>query len=986
MKPMLKGFISHLALASGIFLYSGVLSAGTTGKITGIITDSDTKEPLIGANVIVEGSAIGAAADLNGRYIIINVPPGFYSLRVSMMGYKPIVVQNIRVSIDLTTTINATMEQAALESSETVTVVAERPLIKMDMTSAMSSVSSEEIANLPVQELGDVLQLQAGIVDDGGLHIRGGRSGEIAYWVDGVATTDVYSGDMGVTVEIAAVQELQVVSGTFNAEHGQAMSGIINILTKEGQKEYSGMIKTYLGDYISRDNIFSVLSSKRAVADPATSALTSVGENDYPLRKLNPIYNAEATLSGPLPLTRKQLTFFINGRFFQDEGYLYGRNWFTPQGFPGDSSLVPMNPSRKTSAQGKLTYRVSPNLKIGYSLFWNESHQNRYYSQSYKYNPYGVSQGLGSGLTHLLTLNHVLSPKTFYEIRINRLYTDYKRYVYKDANAKPHYLVKWIGDAGDVKVFDPDTPDGALQLENRKKEDLPFQYIIDPDGPAGYVHPDSARTGTSYSFQKAGMDMSHFNRSTSYWVGKIDLTSQVNTLHQIKSGFEVRLHELKLNSFTIQPKTKPDANEQLVPFEPYVHPISSIYHDQYTRKPMEFAAYVQDKLELRDLIINIGLRYDYFDANSVVPTDPADPNIYDPFQDINRFKNPQVPEAERILYSLEERRDRMQKKVDAKMQISPRVGIAYPITDQGVIHFSYGHFFQMPEFQYLYESPDFKITTGGGYTIFGNADLKPQRTSMYEIGFQQQLTQDIGIDMTLFYRDIRDWVGSSPLTATYRQVVKYSTYINKDYSNVRGVTLKLEKRYSNHFSGRIDYSYQVAEGTYSNARDAYDAAFANKEPRLALIPLNWDQRHTLNGSFSYQQSGWTLSMVGKFWSGRPYTPQVARGETVGGTSYVGFRENSERLPSVNSIDLYLNKQFSLGALKYSLFIDVYNLFDRRDETAVYGDTGTARYTTTVDPRYISYDPNRVSTIEDYVLQPSWYTAPREIHLGIGIEF
>jgi hypothetical protein len=209
--------------------------AGSTGKISGVVTDAGNHTGLPGANVLIEGTSIGAVADLEGRYAILNVPPGTYRVRASMIGYRTMIVQNVRVSADLTTAIDAALPPTTLESGETVTITAEKPMVQMDRTSSLVTVSSDEIRNLPVQNMGDVLELQAGVVRDGNdFHIRGGRAGEVSYWVDGVATNEVYGGGNAVTVERSAVQEMQVVSGTFNAEYGNAMSGIVNLVTKEG--------------------------------------------------------------------------------------------------------------------------------------------------------------------------------------------------------------------------------------------------------------------------------------------------------------------------------------------------------------------------------------------------------------------------------------------------------------------------------------------------------------------------------------------------------------------------------------------------------------------------------------------------------------------------------------------------------------------------------------------------------------------------------
>ncbi len=937
------------------------LYSGTTGKIAGVITDSESKQPLPGVNVMLEGTSIGAATDFNGEYVIINLPPGVYSLRASMMGYKNYRMENVRVRVDLTTTINIQLEATVLDVGEEVNIVAERPLVQLDMTSSLTSVGEQEIASLPVSEFRDVLELQAGVVRSGNdLHIRGGRAGEVAYWVDGVATTDVFSGGSGVTVENYAIQELQVVSGTFNAEYGQAMSGIVNIITKEGSSKYHGQLKAYGGDYLSDDKHFKLLKSVGTQTDPGTGKISAVGNGDNPLAKFNPIFDGEFSVDGPVPWLGDKLNFFVNTRYISREGHLYGRNWFTAQGLPGDSSLVPMNPYERFSGQGKLTFRASSHFKFSYNLFYNTWKNDRTYSKDWKYVPYSRPQQFGNGLTHIFTFNHVLSPSTFYEVRLNQFNNEYKRYLYEDPLTTCNYIAQY------------DTVQGQVQTT----------YLIDPSGPKGYISPDSLSAPTSYSFRKVGTDLGNYYRNTAYWLGKIDFTSQINKPNQIKLGMEFRQYELKLKSFTIVPKRDPSSNEQIVPFEPSIPDISTVYFSQYNRKPREFSAYIQDKVELSNIIFNLGLRFDYFDANSVVIADPKDPDIYHPLKDIHKYKDI----ANKIEYTPEERRAFMHKGMDPKTQWSPRLGIAYPITHQGVIHFSYGHFFQIPEFQYLYDNPDFKINQAGGYQVFGNADLEPQKTVQYEIGLQQQLTENIGFDMTLFYRDVRDWVGTTPLIDTPIPGVKYSQYENKDYENVRGVTLKLEKRYSQNFSARLDYSYTVAEGTYSNPIDAYNDATANKEPRLALIPMNWDQNHTLNGSLVYRKGDWTVSAIGTFWTGRPYTPTFRSADVTGSAAQTGLRDNSERLPSRKNVDIYINRMFHFGSLEFTLFMNVYNLFDIQNETGVYSDTGTADYTTTIDPLKIPFNSARIGTVQDYVNQPSWYSEPREVQFGLTLGF
>ncbi len=1006
------------------------LYAGTTGKIVGVITDIKTGEPIIGANVVMQGTVLGAASDIDGAYMILNIPPGIYTLEVSIIGYRPVRYENVRVSIDLTTRIDAALEETALEFGEAVVVTAERDLVIKDMTSSLVSTNAEIIENLPVQTIQEVLRLNAGIIESSGrLHIRGGRPGEVAFWVNGVSATDVYDGRVAVTVENSTVQELQVISGTFNAEYGQAMSGIVNIITKEGSKNYSGEIRAYVGDYYSMDEKYRLYKDLLTESDPNTGLTRIItSEKDDPLERFNPIYNGEVSLSGPVPLFGKKLTFYANGRYIYDEGYFYGVDWFKPNGTPGSNSTIAMNPLEKISAQGKLSYQLSSAIKLNYNIFWHKSKRDRNYwrfnsidyqfnptgeanfsqfsTHDYKYVPNGLPQYFTEGFSHIFFFSHVLSPFTFYELRINRYHTETEQYVYEDPTKSNKYLVSVQEDTIkgiSAEIFDPSTAEGQAKLQSIIDQGGVYEYIPDPDGPEGYINPGNINSPTSYSFMNKGMDVTHTKRSTAYWVGKLELTSQLNKHHQLKLGGETRIHELTLNGFQIVPETDAGGQE-IVPFQPSIPEVGSIYRHDYNRKPEEISAYIQDKIEFSDIILNVGLRYDYFNANSVMPVDPTDPNIYSPFKNENKYANwidmpsdysgtlsqyieEKLASGEIREYTPDERRAFMHKDVDAKMALSPRVGIAFPITARGVIHTSYGHFLQIPEFQYLYTNPDYKITSGSGTALFGNPDLEPQITVMYEIGLQQQLTDNLGIDLTLFYRDVRDWVGTSPTIATVKTAVVYSQFENKDYSNVRGITVEIDKRYSSNYSFRANYTFQSAEGTYSNPQDAYNAALRNQAPVLALVPMNWDQTHTLNAQLIYDISGWTFSLIGRYWSGRPYTPSFPVAETVGQSAVTGLTTNSARRPTLKTVDLKINKKFKFGPNLYlDLFANVYNLLDQRDQTNVYTDTGSADYTTTINPSKVPYSSERVSTVEDFVLQPGWYSAPRQIQLGLAFGF
>jgi outer membrane receptor for ferrienterochelin and colicin len=315
-----------------------------------------------------------------------------------------------------------------------------------------------------------------------------------------------------------------------------------------------------------------------------------------------------------------------------------------------------------------------------------------------------------------------------------------------------------------------------------------------------------------------------------------------------------------------------------------------------------------------------------------------------------------------------------------KYQISPRIGIAYPITDRGVIHVSYGYFLQIPNYSYLYTNPEFEVTLGSSGSLMGNADLKPQKTISYEIGLQQQIAENIAIDITGFYKDIRNLLGTE-IFKTYSQDF-YALYTNRDYGNVRGITVALKKRYSNYISGALDYTYSVAEGNASDPNTAYYDKLNERDPEKQLIYLDWDQTHTINMSLNISKpQNWGISFVAQYGSGLPYTPTQAG--IQGFQNLQTVFENSGRKPANFNIDVRMHKDIVYNNLRFSLFCNVYNLLDRRNERYVYSDTGSAEYSllqlrTTDQP-----GPNSVT---EYFTRPYYYSAPRSIRLGLAVSF
>ena len=887
--------------------------AGTTGKIRGFITDKKSGEALPGVNVVVQGTNTGAATDLNGEYIITNIPPGTYSLTSSMIGYANATVVNIKVSIDLTTEVNFGLEEAVLDIGGEVVIRAERPIVQKDLTSSQASVSAEDIDLLPVQNVDQILTLQAGVLQTSdGIHIRGGRASEVAYYVDGVSVTDSYDNKLAVEVENASVQELQVISGTFNAEYGQAMSGIINIVTRDGGRDYHGNINLYAGDFLS-DN---------------TKWFPHIDDFEPAATR-----NLQGTLSGPVPFTNNKLTFFATGRYYDTDGYIFGERQYNIDGTPGDGAAVPLAREEKLSGQAKFTYQLTPGLKIRVGAYGSMEENNKDNHDNYrdfKFLPDARKNKFDDGYNFTTQITHTLSSTTFYTLNVSRFHKAYEDYVFED----------------------------------------PIDSRLVPKDSLDQVPP--------FNVKNVGTILEWFQRNTTSLVSKFDITSQVDRYNQMKFGVEFKRHKLYQESITPVP-ARDETGVQLDPIQWTIEPFSSTNHSTYTERPIELSAYLQDKIEYQDMIVNVGLRLDYFDARSQILNDPSDPNIYTPLSTENKA------------LTLEEREQVWWKDTSAKYRLSPRFGIAYPITDKGVIHFSYGHFLQIPSFKLLFDNPGFKVpATSEIHGVYGNPDLEPQKTIMYEIGLQQQLGESIGFDITGFYRDVRDWVGVSVPIETVGaggQILTGRTYVeytNRDYANVRGITVSLNQKISPLVNYTFDYTYQIAENSNSKADEEFTSIKDNKEPTRLISPADWDQKQTLNGSLRFGRRNWGLTFLGRYGSGKPYTPTITRAVRLGANANLAFTTNSRRKPVDMTFDLRAFKAFDFAGFKYTVQLNVFNIFDRLNEIEVYGDTGRA--VTSSEFRKVREATLENNTADEWIAQPGRFAAPREINVGLQIDF
>ncbi|MFZ5515653.1 MAG: TonB-dependent receptor [Candidatus Zhuqueibacterota bacterium] len=934
---MRKKNIGFLVVLIG--LCSTLTFAGTTGKIAGTVVDKESREPLIGTNIIIVGTPMGAATDMSGNFFINNIPPGTYRLEVRMMGYKSAMVRDVHVTTDLTTEVNIALEISIIEG-EMVTLVAERPLVEKDVTAKMAVVSGQDIAErMPVANIQEVLSLQAGFVEgenDGALFLRGGRQGEVALYIDGVLVEDPINRGFGSGIDVNMVQELSVLTGGFNAEYGNAMSGVINITTKEGGSEFQGkvqfespmlnaspyheadwMLNSSLVEGLTEQEKLEYYDAVRYYSSPddtiGTSRYSHVSVLDDPVGKefvkIPILGQFNASLSGPVP-GLAGLSFFASGQFSNQNSYL-------PWGFDLQRQLF-----------GKLSYSISPKIKLALDVqnTWNYrqdyTHGYKYIPPSYNdpddalnYNSLLVGQrGLIREFTdrQAISLTHTLSPSTFYTFNFQRLFR--------------REMQNIIG-----KSFIYDEATGALVDTVQSSYDK-LTYIF----------------GTETDFQ-GGDDRDWYRSLSTTYNAKFDLTSQLHKNHQLKAGFDFKQHDIFRHAIR---DPWPGAFRHRLEY--------------YEKDPWEGAIYVQDKMEYDFMILNFGLRMDYARANDTYWPDPGD--IQETVTVVDEFGN-----------STKEFRFKERVKVPDRYQLSPRIGLAHPVTERLVFHFSYGHFFQNPSYYHLFRNDCSLLNLEESDVIIGNPGLKPQKTVAFEVGGKYQIYEDIALDFTGFYKDIRD------LTTTKffaRQPYHYTIYINEDYGRVKGFDITLTKKYSHYFSGKLNYTYSVAQGSGSDPL----AGYYYREEEAYLRPkkevyLDFDRTHDLSvnldlrfpdefgplffGRKIFSNTGFNLLF--QLSSGLPYTPSEQ--------GALSLEPNSERKNWVNTVDIRADKLIQVMGLDLVGYVKVTNLFDHINVQQVWAATG--------DPW--QNDPQSNIT-KDRQANPDNVGPRRDIRLGCYIKF
>jgi len=918
--------------------------AQNNGRITGKVIDKANGQGLPGVNVILKGTYFGAATDIKGKFRIVNITPGSYVIKISLIGYKTVEYTGVKVKSGQTKEINVKMSETVLTLDQEVTVIGKKPLLDIDETQSKRTISQDEIRNSIVENVQDVVAQQVGIVkSDNAIHIRGGRAYESAFLLNGVSVQDPLSGTgFGLQLSANAIQEIDVITGGFNAEYGQATSGVINVKTKEGGSKYSGYI-LYKRDNLGNPSSYHVFNTDIVEADlggpePITSyILPSLGIKIPGLITFfSSLYTGltDGITQGYYKPTAKQVfsTTFYGTRFAPKEE----NNWYW---------------------LAKITYKYSPTLKFSYS--YNQSVAINQNSRSLQTNLEYVQPSPGYQYTfqnildqantfthnnkyHSLSIINTINAKTFYELKFGYFYSNLRA----DANGR-----NW-----NQYIQPKDFPNFPVEYYNLNHDSV---GVIPGDG--------FWDVGNPYTWHD------HYIEEFSI---KGDLTSFFDEKNKFKTGFEIQLQEMQVVDI----------------YKPWVGKLG-LNNDIYKVYPAMGALYAQDNINLSGMILNFGLRLDYWFPGKYVDDAVNNPLVVT------------IPEQTRENY----KRDTFGWFGNRrfKARLSPRLGISHPVSNNQMLFFSYGHFSKWPRPQFVYAKLN-PLNAQSSFQKFGNPDLNPETTVAYELGLKTQFTQNDVLTVTAYYKDIFDYVNTR--TAKIRSArfatQNFITYVNADYARSRGIEIEFKKRMGNWFNGIANFSYAIITGKSSSADEGVLVLEGDLTESVKEEFMPWDRPITASLSTNfYITKGQPLFGLGKgflddiniylrffFQSGKRYTPAIFTGDytTQGRPEYVYDLKN--RYSKIGDpwswIDLNFDKYFEIGGLQFAFKIEVNNLLDTKNSAIINPVTGRAyEWGDPVplswnDPRY----PDLQLPIRPYAVNPARYLTRRNVKFGISIKF
>ncbi len=995
------GRLARVLLAVAVLALgaSELAAQGVGGKVQGTVLDP-TGQPVANAQVFVLGTAFAALTNEDGFYFFNNVPAGTYDMRAQFIGYQPAEVRALRVLGDQTLTVNFGLSGAVALEAITITA-AETPIVPRDQVTSKTTITGQAIDQLPVDDPRQAVNLQPGVVESGdalGVSIRGGRPGEAVVYIDGVPVRRLRTGAPQINVATNATEEASVTTGALGAEYGDAQSGVISLVTRSGGTRFQGNL-VYETDEVFGNSI-------------------SVGFNRF-----------EGTLSGPI---FGNLTFFVGGTITGQKSAFFGKDFdqipsyvlggtdttvtiVTEAGdaVPLDVPLfvqytgecdasanlnsecqgrrMPYDWQTGWRANAKLTYGYGTGSRVSLSVLWDQD-QNRQWPE----------------LTGPGTLSNMFNPDAFAGTRTNsQVYIlNWVQQVFRTAETELAFdlNLSWQTDRQrfgvldtewelnnrdpalgiglstmqflvDFDHFSDDVDDGSgrtiTSLENQAEWDQLVKNVRDNLGTRlPYLLRDDLRSRQAYrknpyamatTFRTGGID--DVNPSLDYdrrAIGRVNVDWQFDRYNRLKFGGEGQSG--RINRFLSDP-------------------LRQIFQEVYSEDPKRWAAYVQDRLDLGDVVLELGLRWDYYNTGGVFPLTPA--RIFThPAYDGDLPIDSLTCSGSQCVDSLDTDGDGtldtapfdvfVWQKAESHSAWSPRLRVSFPVTDRTNFRLSYAHQTQSPQMQNVLEGKNNDLSITNTNDTFGG-DVKFGKSVIFEFGVRHAFTRDLVLDLAAFNKDkvadlayrIVDFF--DPLQ---RDINPVNILTNADFGNIKGFEVQLLQRIGNWFNGQISYTFQNAKGTGANpytylntaSRIVSQVTGERVPPPQAILRTDDNRSHNITGSLAFNWPddfsrgtwyGEVLRNAGlfvrfRFLSGLPYTQLVNAGNgqtSFGGTAFglearrVDDQLNASELPWQYDLDLRITKGFRLGPTDWTLYADFRNMINIRNVVGIFAETG-----------------------------------------------
>ena len=964
--------IAMAAVISG--LGATALVAQNTGKLEGRIRDQGG-QPVANARVVIVGSTAAATANPQGYYFFNNVPAGDVSIRVAYVGYKPKEVTGIRMISGQTITQDVSLEQTAVQVQEITVVAAQNALVPRDEVTTKQLIDGNYVDKLPVDRIGNVLALQPGVSASpggGSLSVRGSRTDENTTYVDGVPVTSGNRGTGsgrslggGISIGTNSFEDASITTGAGSAEFGGSTGGLIAITTRQGGTKFSGNVG-YETDGLSSDKYGQGFNRFTAsVGGPIMKDLTFfvggvVEGNQSTLRGykgwevptfvrvgVDTTYTVAKTRNSPT--SDSTLVSVYKSAMFRGEcSNALVANASDPDmrnnyGYECHGNQNPYSPSTNMQLTSKLNYSFGQGSRLALS-YLNSGNQNRGQrafdatagaQTNSSVATLNWTQILSKSSTHAVSLDAYVSYQN--DKSINSTLTDAS-----EADTRNPALGILFKRFDFLYGFDQFPVTDELVKNYRVQKSGTAITLYDRDntsqyaGNTGYAcPPDAVCSGAGGGGTAPGV----LNTATeNRWIGKVNLDWQLDRYNRVKFGGEYTKYEMATYN---------------------IGATGQAFSDIWLAKPTRYNLFAEDRLDLGDVVLVGGLRYDYYDVGA------------DKWKDFPRISSAPGFTADSV--------GNYVTPYQSHDYFSPHIQVAFPVTERTNFRLSYAQQVQQPDFSVVLfgSNTDLSITnTNNNY----GSDLDFGKSILFEFGVRHAFSDDMVLDMSVYNKDnlanpagrlvpMIDPIGND------RNDIRLT--VNQDFGNTRGLDLRLDRRFGNIFNGVLSYSFQQAKNTGSDpysyinygSRILSGLGGTNAAPPQQAQPTGTSRPHNIAGQFAinfpadYKQGstfGSIMKQVGifstfRYASGTPYTrcspDDIGSVDVTSGNPCA--RElagdfNGARLPSYKEFNLRLTKGFAIGGLDLTAYVDGRNLLNIQNTGTVYTTTGSTVNTLSQD--------------------------------------